>query len=329
MTFHPDELGDLSDRVYVVTGATGGIGYYTAARLAKHQAHVYLCARTKELGDVTRLRMQSTYHNARLSILVMDHTRLSTVVTAAKEFCSSETRLDGLVNNAGIMATPFALTNDGYEEQWQTNYLAHWVLTWHLLPVMLQTSLRTDLAPGRVRIVNLSSSGHYRAPKDGINFTDIALQASSGMARYGQSKLANILHSGILHRLFGPGSPSSVANRGELWVSAVHPGLVKSGLGAKAQLPIVIRALIAPYRWVGGEIDADKGSWTTLFCVAGAAMKRDDCGKYWQRMTDPNGWQSATSKDSGLAERLEEWTAKEMSEGGWIQMAVTSTYQQV
>ncbi|KAH7082301.1 putative carbonyl reductase [Paraphoma chrysanthemicola] len=317
MTFHPNDLGDLSDRVYVVTGATGGIGYYTTARLAEHHAHVYLCARTKEQGDTTRSRIQSTYHNARLSILVMDHTRLSTVVTAAKEFCSSETRLDGLVNNAGIMATPFALTNDGYEEQWQTNYLAHWVLTWHLLPMMLQTSLRADLAPGRVRIVNLSSSGHYWAPKDGINFTDIALEASNGMARYGQSKLANVLHSGILHKLFGPGSLSSIANRGELWVSTVHPGLVKSGLD------------IAPYRWVGGEINADKGSWTTLFCVAGAAMKRNDCGKYWQRMTNPNGWQSASSEDLGLAERLEEWTAKTMGEGGWIEMAATSASQQV
>lgn len=72
----------------------------------------------------------------------MDHTHLSTVAAAATDFLSRESRLDGLVNNAGIMATPFSMTEDGYEEQWQTNYLAHWVFTRHLLPLMLATSQR-------------------------------------------------------------------------------------------------------------------------------------------------------------------------------------------
>lgn len=79
-------------------------------------------------------------------------------MTAAKTFLNKETRLDGLINNAGIMMTPLHVTTDGYEDQWQTNYLAHWVFTSHLLPLLLETS--KGLPEGSVRIVNLTSSGH-------------------------------------------------------------------------------------------------------------------------------------------------------------------------
>jgi retinol dehydrogenase-12 len=338
MTFHPDSLPDLSGKVYIVTGATSGMyvtsifhrlstltrsrGYHTAARLAQHNAHVYICARTPEKGATTRSRIQSTYPHANLTILTMDHLQLSTVVAAATSFLSLENRLDGLVNNAGIMASPFCITDDGYEAQWQTNYLAHWVLTSHLLPLLLATSRKNKHASQvSVRIVNLSSSGHYlSAPKNGINFTDTSLKHASGMTRYGQSKLANILHIKTLHAQFGPNSPSATSGTGagEIWVSAVHPGLVKSELGAKAELPGLMKVLLAPYRWAGGEFDGDKGSWTSLYCVASEEMKREECGRYFQRVADPNGWQSATAKDEKLAEELEEWTKTEMVKGGWV-----------
>jgi hypothetical protein len=69
---------------------------------------------------------------------------------------------------------------------------------------------------------------------------------------------------------------------------------------------------------MGFEIDADKGSWTSLFCVASQEMKREDCGKYWQRFADPNGWQSSSAKDMELAKKLEIWTKNEMEKGGWM-----------
>jgi NAD(P)-dependent dehydrogenase (short-subunit alcohol dehydrogenase family) len=312
MPFHPSTLPDLSGRVYIVTGATSGIGYHTAARLAEHNAHVYICARTAEKGQATASRITSTHPHARVSILVMDHTRLSSVVAAAKDFLSKETALHGLVNNAGIMATPFAMTPDGYEEQWQTNYLAHWVFTTHLLPTMRTTAKKE--AVGVVRIVNLTSVGHYSAPKGGINFSDTSLKDESVMARYGQSKLANVLHTKTLHKLCGPSSDSE----GKIWLSAVHPGFVKSELGNKAEFSWWMKAMVPPARWMGLEVDADKGAWTSLFCVAAKEMKQEDCGKYWQRFADPNGWQSGLAKDLELAEKLDSWTKKEMEKGGWM-----------
>ncbi|KAJ9606119.1 hypothetical protein H2200_009080 [Cladophialophora chaetospira] len=316
MTFHPDSLPDLTGKVYIVTGGSSGIGYHTGARIAQHGAHVYMCARSSSRGKSAVDRIKSSYSQAHVTLLEMDHTSLSSVVAAAKLFLSKETVLHGLVNNAGIMATPFEMTKDGYEAQWQTNYLAHWVFTSHLLPLMLSTS--KSLPAGNVRIVNLSSSGHYSAPKGGVNFPDTSLKDASPMSRYGQSKLANILHTKTLNNQYGPNSPSVKAGKGEIWSAAVHPGLVDTNIGAQANMPLLLKIVIAPYKAMGGLLDADMGSWTSVFCAASPDMQEEHSGAYFQRIADHKGWQSAMAKDLELAARLEEWTAAEMKKGGWV-----------
>lgn len=206
MTFHPDQLPDLSGKVYIVTGGNAGMyaswcfslklhylhssrGYYTVARLAEHGAHVYMCARSPTKASAAITSINALYPKSNITMLEMDHTSLSSVISAAKLFLSKERVLHGLVNNAGIFATPFEMTQDGHEAQWQTNYLAHWVFTSYLLPLMLSTS--KTLPPGSVRLVNLTSGGHYFAPTGGINFADTSLPNKAGN-RYGQSKLANV-----------------------------------------------------------------------------------------------------------------------------------------
>lgn len=322
--FHPDtSLPNLSGKTYIVTGATAGIGLHTAARLAQHNAHVYICARTPSKGTTAISTIRALYPTSslHLSILTMDHTSLSTVAAAARHFLTQETRLHGLVNNAGIMTTPFAITADGWEEQWQVNYLAHWVFTSLLLPIMLETAKREGTAGG-VRIVNVSSSGHYNAPKEGIRFEGLALEGEGGMARYGQSKLANILHAKTLHRLYGPSTSSTSPNTSNstsspIWTSIVHPGLVKSSLGTNAEIPLVMRAAVVVARCCGLEMDTDMGAWTSLHCVAGKDMTSEESGCYFQRVADREGWQSGWARDEGLRVRLEEWTGKVM--GRWVE----------
>ncbi|MCJ1394841.1 hypothetical protein MMC18_007721 [Xylographa bjoerkii] len=306
MTFHPDALPNL----------TGKVGYYTVARLAQHGAHVYMCARSPTKGTAAIAGIKSLYPQAHITLLEMDHLSLSTVLSAATLFLSKEAVLHGLINNAGIMATPFEMTTDGYEAQWQTNHLAHWVFTSHVLPLMLSTS-RT-LPSGSVRIVNLSSSGHFSAPKGGINLTDTSLPSGSGMARYSQSKLANVLPAKTLHKLYGPGSPSSKAGDGEIWTAAVHPGLVESQLSVRAEFPTVLKMIFVVYGALGGRIDADKGSWTSAFCAASPEMKEEQSGTYFQRIAEA-GWQSGMAKDMALAANLEEWTGEEMKKEGWVE----------
>lgn len=155
--------------------------------------------------------LPSSSCTGRITFLQMDLTSLPSVCDAARRFLSLESSLHGLVNNAGVMAIPYSLTRDGHEIQWQTNYLSHWLFTHLLLPLMLETA-RREPTRGSVRIVNLSSSGHTFSPKGGINFDDTALEQEKGWTgpwlRYGQSKLANVLHAGALHRMYGPGSPA-------------------------------------------------------------------------------------------------------------------------
>lgn len=258
--------------------------------------------------------IRTLYPKANLSLLEIDHLSLASVVSAAKAFLSKESKLHGLINNAGIMATPFELTKNGHEAQWQTNYLAHWVLTSYLLPLMLATS--KNLPPGSVRIVNLSSFGHWSAPSGGINFADLSLKDQSNMARYGQSKLADVLHIKTLHKLYGPDSPSAKAGNGEIWTSAVHPGLCDSKLGEKAQFPPGVETAFAMV-WRFVSVDGDVGSWTSLFCVASPEMTAKQSGTYFQRIAQA-GWQSRSAKDPKLAEKLEAWTEKKMQEEGWF-----------
>jgi NAD(P)-dependent dehydrogenase (short-subunit alcohol dehydrogenase family) len=276
-----------------------------------------MCARSLEKGEAAIANIKKMYPSANIDLLQMDLMDLTSVVAAAKHFITLETVLHSLINNAGIMATPFEMTKNGHEAQWQTNYLSHWVLTEHLLPLMLQTAKM--LSPGSVRIVNLSSSGHLGAPKGGINFEDLSLKDSGPWPRYGQSKLANILHTKTLHKTYGPGSHSAQNSDGEIWVSCVHPGLVETNLATSLGTSSITNVL-SVLRMFGLMWPADKGSWTSLFCAASRDMKAEQSGTYlekFRRFGEP-WWQSGAAKDEKLAERLEEWTREAMRKDEWV-----------
>lgn len=279
-----------------------------------------MCARSLEKGTAAIASIKKMHPSANIDLLQMDLMDLASVVTAAKRFLTIETTLHGLVNNAGIMATPFEMTKDYHEAQWQTNYLAHWALTEHLLPLMLQTA--KTLPPGSVRIVNLTSSGHLGAPKSGINFEDLTLKDNGTWARYGQSKLANILHTKNLNKAYGPGSPRTRNGEAGIWVSSVHPGLVETNLATAAGgSASCMMSVFSVLRMFGFFISADKGSWTSLFCAASPDMKAEESGAYceiFQRLGEPR-WESSAAKDDKLAERLEEWTRETMKKEGWVQ----------
>ncbi|KAF4945900.1 hypothetical protein FSARC_14328 [Fusarium sarcochroum] len=317
MTFHPDSLPDLNGKVFIVTGGNSGMGYYTVSHLAAHGAHVYMCSRSLEKGTEAIANIKQTHPSANIDLLQMDLMNLTSVVAAAKHFLTLETSLHCLVNNAGIMAAPFEMTKDEHEAQWQTNYLAHWVFTEHLLPVMLKTS--KTLPPGSVRIVNLTSSGHLNAPKGGINFEDPSLKDQDSWQRYGQSKLANILHTKTLHKMYGPGSQN---NEGEIWVSSVHPGLVDTNLTTTVEPSQTgVLSFISALRVFRLFWSADKGSWNSLFCAASQDMKAEQSGMYleiFHRCAEP-WWESSAAKDEQLAENLDKWTRDVMSKEGWVQ----------
>ncbi|KAL3463667.1 hypothetical protein BJX64DRAFT_256691 [Aspergillus heterothallicus] len=313
----PFRLPTLTHKIYLVTGGNTGVGYYTVSQLAAHGARVYLCARSAEKARTAIAAIRNEHPDADVHFLEMDHLDLQSVVAAAKKFKSQETRLHGLVNNAGIMATPFAVSPaDGFEAQWQTNYLAHWLLTWHLMDVLVDTARGESEdggappLPGSVRIVDVTSDGHTFAPRVGIDFHDLKQERGSPFSRYGMSKLANILHAKQLDKLFGPkGSETASSGRGPIWTAAVHPGHLDTNLNKQTTYPKVVYMVLKAF---GVYSHPREGAYNSLFAVASSDFKESDCGEYFV----PGQKRKQASKlaqDMDLAQRLWDWTREEMA----------------
>ncbi|KAF2098375.1 NAD(P)-binding protein [Rhizodiscina lignyota] len=306
-----DALPDLSGKVFVVTGGNAGIGKATVVGLAAHGARVYMGARSEQKALTAINEIKNELPEVDIRYLHLDLSSLSSAGEAANAICQQESALHGLVNNAGIMGVPFSKTADGYEIQFQTNYLSHWLLTYRLLP-LLQSTARTSKS-GDVRIVNLTSDGHERfQQKEGINFNDIGLEGASAMARYGQSKLANILHAKELNRMYGPRAEEG--DTGRIWVAAVHPGHIDTDLNRQATgtAPECVLKVMTPIMRILGILnDQEKGAWSSLWAIASAEFTEKDSGAYvvpYMKIGKP----SALARDEELAKKLWAWTVDEL-----------------
>jgi NAD(P)-dependent dehydrogenase (short-subunit alcohol dehydrogenase family) len=206
------DVGDQSGRVAVVTGASSGLGLETARVLAAHGATVVLAGRdSSRIGAAADdIRQQAT---APVQTAELDLASLESIRAAAADLTSRFSRLDLLINNAGLMFAPYGLTKDGYELQFGTNHLGHFALTGLLMPSLLA-------APGS-RVVTLSSNGH-RAGR--MNFADLqSARHYSRYAAYGKSKLANLLFTYELQRRLAAAKAHTIA-------LAAHPGTARTEL---------------------------------------------------------------------------------------------------
>ena len=209
MAWTADGLPALDGRVAVVTGANSGIGFHTARQLAAHGARVILACRRPETGEAAAERIRrDTDGNATFAQLDLGS------IASVRHFAARwEGPLDLLVNNAGVMAPPkLSSTSDGFELQFGTNHLGHFVLTGLLL---------TSLAAAKGRVVTVSSIAHHGG-------TERVLDGNVGEAyhpqhTYSNSKLANLLFALQLQR--------EIAAH-DLPVSSVaaHPGVASTGL---------------------------------------------------------------------------------------------------
>lgn len=149
--------------------------------MALHNARVYIGGRSKEKVSQAIYQLNEVAgRKLDLHFLKIDLTDLKSVKAAARNFAQTERRLDILINNAGIMATPFELTNDGYESQWQVNYLAPFILTAGLLPLMLTSAAETRTHE-RVRIVNVSSDMTRMVGPKVMQLQDVNLTDAKGV----------------------------------------------------------------------------------------------------------------------------------------------------
>ncbi|MCJ1475620.1 hypothetical protein MMC13_004283 [Lambiella insularis] len=184
--FQTHSIPDLMGYVAIVTGdvepGNSGIGFETALQLALRHARVYIASRSAVRAENAIAKMRKSAEKAfvlDLSYLSLDLQDLQSVKQAAKDFMQRESRLDLLISNAGIMAVPFELTVDGYEKQWQTNYLSHHALFVSLLPLMRATAA-TSTDKNRVRVVLVSSSAGVSMGPKVMNYDDPNMKAMEG-----------------------------------------------------------------------------------------------------------------------------------------------------
>jgi len=224
VTWRPSDIGDLTGRVAVVTGATSGLGTVTALELAAHGAHVVLTARDERRGAATVDRLRAAGPGAAASVEVrpLDLASLAAVASFARGLAADHPRVDLLVNNAGVMATPFRRTEDGFELQIGTNHLGPFALTSALLPLLAA-------APAG-RVVTVASLAHQWG---GIDLEDLTYERRRYVRwlAYGESKLANLLFAFELDRRLRAAG-STVASL------AAHPGLARTRLGRSGGGPL-------------------------------------------------------------------------------------------
>ena len=293
---------DLSGRVYIVTGANSGTGLATCEQLLRQGAHVVGACRRVNAGEEAFAGFRRLPGSA--EIMKLDLASLDSVRLFAEGFLARHERLDALVNNAGLV-TSEGRTKDGYEIQFATNHLGHFLLTELLLDILKAS------APSR--IVCLSSvvhAGRGNQPVT-IDFDDLHYERKpySAMAAYAQSKLANLLHAKELaRRLEGA----------DVTAYSVHPGWIRSNFGAGIMpgwLRGAMNLALRPFSGLMGIMSPYDGAQTTLHCLLdedapkhnGAYFSQNSI-LYPDRQHRPGGWPmrspNPNAHDEALAQRL-------------------------
>ncbi|KAF2685639.1 NAD(P)-binding protein [Lentithecium fluviatile CBS 122367] len=296
--FRPiQDIPPLDGKVILVTGGNIGLGKQCILEYARHNpAQIWLAARNLEKAKAAVDDIQTQLGTqAPIKLLELDLASLESVQRAATKLLSEVDRLDILMLNAGIMAAPPGLTKDGYELQFGTNYLGHALLAKSLLPLLSTTA---NMPNTDVRIIMLTSYGHTYAPKQGILFDTLKTDgdALGPYGRYGQSKLAMVLWVRKMSRLYP-----------QFTLASIHPGVVQTNLSAGATgSPIAVRVLLRVAKSVVTSVE--KGAKNQLWASVSTDVKS---GEYYEPV-GIGGGASEKGKDDELAEKLWDWTEKEL-----------------
>ena len=265
MAWTTADIPDQSNKTIIVTGANSGIGFETALELVKKNATVVLACRNQEKGAEAVKRIEATDAPGLAVLMSLDLSSLDSVRSFAADFQSRYSQLDLLINNAGVMIPPLSRTKEGFELQFGTNHLGHFLLTTLLLPMI-------EASGGR--IVNVSSNAHKMGK---IDFEDPNYQKRTyhRLEAYNQSKLANLLFTLELNKRLNsseakavsahPGWTASALARTAWWADLPHRVFGQSAeMGA---LP-TLRAAVDP--------EADPGDYygpSSMFEIRGAPVK--------------------------------------------------------
>jgi NAD(P)-dependent dehydrogenase (short-subunit alcohol dehydrogenase family) len=245
-------ISDQQDRVAIVTGSSSGIGYETARVLANKKATVIIAVRNLKKGNSAANRIREEYKNADVKVMELDLASLESVRNFADDFKKKYSRLDLLINNAGVMMPPYSKTADGFELQLGTNHLGHFALTGLLIDVIKDTE--------NSRIVTVSSGAHQYGQLD---FDDLNWEKRKykPMKTYGDSKIANLYFTYQLDRKLKEKNHTTLA-------AASHPGWTATELQRHSGLFSFLNRFFAQ--------DIAMGALPTLYAAVEPDVKSGD-----------------------------------------------------
>lgn len=208
-------------RVVVITGCSSGIGIETARAFAATGATIIATARNL---NKAREALQGIGSEGQLQLVQVDQASLDSVRAGAKQILELAPKINVLIANAGIMATPYEKTKDGFESQFGVNHLSHFLLFELLRPALQAAAKET---PGFAsRVVSVSSTGHRLGKPDFNNLNFDKPGSYDKWVGYGASKTANVWFANQIDRLFGS------SKDGAIHAFSLQPGVISSGLVA-------------------------------------------------------------------------------------------------
>lgn len=266
----------MDGKVSIITGATSGVGYHAARRLAQGGASLILVCRDERKAEELRKELLQTYHS-QAEIVLADFSRLSDVRKAAESILDKHARIDVLINNAGLHRTTRHLTEEGFETVFCVNHLASYLFTRLLLDRMLES------APAR--IIQINSEGHRFGGLD-LNDLTWARRHYVGLQGYGASKVAQLLTVWEFTDL--------LAGTG-LTINAMHPGAVRTNIGLDNG-PL--------YRWsqkllVRPLLRKPKISGEAIFYLAAAPEMQNVSGKFFNLTVEEKPMPHALDRELG------------------------------
>ncbi|HSG43919.1 MAG TPA: SDR family oxidoreductase [Anaerolineales bacterium] len=266
----------MDGKVSVITGATSGVGYHAAKRLAKGGSTLILVCRNADKAEEVRKELIQGY-NANVDIVLADFSKLPDVRRAAAYILENYKRVDVLINNAGLHRTTRTLTEEGFETVFCVNHLASFLFTRLLLKRMIEH------AP--TRIIQVNSEGHRFGGLD-LDDLDWARRPYRGLKGYGASKVAQLLTVWELADLL---EDTGVT------INAMHPGTVKSNIGMDNG-PL--------YKWfhrlfVRPFLRNTKISGEAIYYLAAASEMQNVSGKFFNQTVEESPMPIATDRKLG------------------------------
>lgn len=260
--FNIANLPDMSGKVAVITGANAGLGIETAKAMAAKGARIIMACRNAEKAQAAASSIRAFAPNTAVDIRAIDLGDLSSVTRFCDEILATETRIDYLINNAGLMSGVRAETKDGFELQFGTNHLGHFAMNARLLPLV-------ETAGGR--IIGLGSQAHRMAKNFRVGDVNWQKRKFDMMLSYAESKLANMLYiHELARRLKARNSP--------VLAVMAHPGFTATSIVASSDM----KTMGPVKHWVSRVVMAlfaqpqPNGAWPTLLAATDPEAQQGD-----------------------------------------------------